>query len=584
MRPEENNLIRMWRSIVLGGIFGLSLWLSSSLAQAQLAPLTGPLPSGRLDPNDVIINKRPPVPFQPFDLIDPKTRQKVAPNALITLPNGQQVQAGAYYGEINRLEQGFNQLGYSFRDLPNRPPDQRKRVVQLQYHRLDPQQLQQQSDLLRRDHVIPPSQQVPVPLAAMPQLDLQFRQGIQSALVAPRSTEGSASPEERQAFRQHQEQALKDKLMAERIEADRELGVHLAESEYQEGAKEIAEDGKKLETQSATTQGTEPIGEQDREAFAQWRDTQRRLSGATSAEGGVTSRQVAPMQIYTGGIIATTAYQFHRNKGVDWSGGNSWFGAYVKGKTTLDGYSTMVTTHGDIDVGGTVIGSTFSLLNGQATATAPQSGPMTAIATLSIVGTTIMNINKSQTVAWSDSSGPARPFNKSTPPLTIWIGPIPLTVKAGIQGSSGMQYTIGFQPVRAYVNLGPTLNVNAYAQASIGVDLSIVGAQAGIRGTLVLIKEQLIGLADAALKLVNNALVYQTTFAIYDSLDMLDGTLVAFASVDHPCVPDVWNTCTDEWDDTLWSWTGIQASGYLVNEVATTNVYGRPQAIGTLAQ
>jgi hypothetical protein len=245
----------------------------------------------------------------------------------------------------------------------------------------------------------------------------------------------------------------------------------------------------------------------------------------------------------------------------------------------------MVTAHGDLDIGGTVIGSSVSILNTEGTVTAPMSGPMTAVAKLTVVGTTIVNINKSQTIAWSESSAPNRPFNKSTPPITIWLGPVPLSVKAGIQGSSGMNYTLGFVPVRAYVTLGPTVNVSAYAQAAIGADLVLVEAYAGVRGTLVLVKEQFVAKADAGLGPVNGALAYQTTFAIYNDLHMLDGSLDVFLTIDHPCVPDFWNSCEDEWTHRLFGWTGIQAVGYLVNEVATINVYGQPEAtLGGIAQ
>jgi hypothetical protein len=234
-------------------------------------------------------------------------------------------------------------------------------------------------------------------------------------------------------------------------------------------------------------------------------------------------------------------------------------------------------THADFAVGGTVVGSNFSLLDTDSTITTPMSGPMTALVRLSVVGTTIVNINKSQSTTWGATSGPSRAFNKSTPTLTIWLGPIPLSVKAGIRGSSGMDYTVGFQPVRAYVSVGPNLNVEGYAQAAVGGDLILVEAYAGARGVLTLVKERFVAQADAGLKQnIYGTWIFEVVFAVYNDIRMLDGRMELFASIRRPCIPDVWNECEDEWTDPIFEWGGIHAIGYLVNERATMNVYGAP--------
>jgi hypothetical protein len=512
---------------------------------------------------------------------------------MITLPSGKQVPAGAYYAELNRLEQEFNKLGYSFRDQPNRPPTQRKRTVLLQQNRMDSALFQQQDNLIKLDHRTPLGQSVAVPLERFSQLDAEFQSKVRQlstgaisqplsmskqAIIGTRSVGGEASAEETQAFRKYQEQAMKDQLLAERIQADRELGIDNPESEDPTAAKEIDEQVQNVKSEKVTTRGTDSISEQDRETFAQWGNALQLLSEATSPEGGVTTRGGVNKALLSSVRADLLPTQIHKSKGVDWTGGNTWFGATVQGKATLDGYPTMVTTHGDLAIGGRVIGSSVSLLNTEGTVTAPMTGPMTAVAKLTVVGTTIVNINKSQTLAWSESNAPSRPFNKVTPSITIWLGPVPLNVKAGIRGSLGMNYTVGFVPVRAYVTLGPTVNVSAYAQADIGADLILVEAHAGVRGTLVLVNEQFVAKADAGLAPVNGALAYQTTFAIYNDLHMLDGSLDAFVTIEYPCVPDFWNSCEDEWTHQLFAWTGIHAAGYLVNEVATINVYGRPAA------
>jgi hypothetical protein len=44
-----------------------------------------------IDPQVVKINKRSPIPFRPFELLDPKTGKPISPDALLTLPKGQTI-------------------------------------------------------------------------------------------------------------------------------------------------------------------------------------------------------------------------------------------------------------------------------------------------------------------------------------------------------------------------------------------------------------------------------------------------------------------------------------------------------------
>ncbi len=68
-----------------------------------------------VDPSTVRVIRQNPIQYQAFEIKDPQTGQAISPDTVLTLPDGKKVKAGEYYAELNRLEQQFNQLGYSFR-------------------------------------------------------------------------------------------------------------------------------------------------------------------------------------------------------------------------------------------------------------------------------------------------------------------------------------------------------------------------------------------------------------------------------------------------------------------------------------
>jgi len=74
-----------------------------------------PVKQVQMQPNAIQLNKRAAVAYKAFDMLDPKTKQPVSADAVITLDNGKQMKAGEYYAELNRLEKSLNALGYSLR-------------------------------------------------------------------------------------------------------------------------------------------------------------------------------------------------------------------------------------------------------------------------------------------------------------------------------------------------------------------------------------------------------------------------------------------------------------------------------------
>ncbi|MBW4507348.1 MAG: hypothetical protein KME64_12650 [Scytonematopsis contorta HA4267-MV1] len=97
-----------------------------------------------VDPSTVRIIRQNPIQYQAFEIKDPQTGQAISPDTVLTLPDGKKVKAGEYYAELNRLEQQFNQLGYSFRQ-----PEEK---VLLQESIIDKSILQRQVDAISSEH------------------------------------------------------------------------------------------------------------------------------------------------------------------------------------------------------------------------------------------------------------------------------------------------------------------------------------------------------------------------------------------------------------------------------------------------
>ncbi len=99
-------------------------WGSLGIANAQGFIKTGTQPAAlrahtpqhiTLAPGDFTLHKQPAILFRPFAMRDPVSKKIVSPNTIIMLPDGRRISAQDYYGQLNKYEQAFNQLGYSMR-------------------------------------------------------------------------------------------------------------------------------------------------------------------------------------------------------------------------------------------------------------------------------------------------------------------------------------------------------------------------------------------------------------------------------------------------------------------------------------
>ncbi|MEI2579914.1 hypothetical protein [Scytonema sp. PRP1] len=112
-------------------------------AKVDNSPLkVTPAPEVNVNASQVRVIKQAPVKFQAFELKDPETGKQISADTILTLPDGKKVKAGEYYAELNRLEQQFNQLGYSLRS-----PEEK---VTLQESVVDSSSLQKQVEAIKK--------------------------------------------------------------------------------------------------------------------------------------------------------------------------------------------------------------------------------------------------------------------------------------------------------------------------------------------------------------------------------------------------------------------------------------------------
>jgi hypothetical protein len=89
--------------------------------------------SFRVKDDLIKVNRRSPLSLQRFDIVDPASGSPIPPETEFTLPNGRRLTAQEYYDELNSLEEGFNQLGYTLN--VKRDPAREFTIKELEYPR-----------------------------------------------------------------------------------------------------------------------------------------------------------------------------------------------------------------------------------------------------------------------------------------------------------------------------------------------------------------------------------------------------------------------------------------------------------------
>ena len=101
----------------------------------------------QLDHTHVHVHKRAAIAHKPLEMVDLKTGQKVTADKMLDLPNGKKMKAGEYYGELNKMEKKFNEIGYTLSDRTG------GKIV-LQQTKINEKELEEHSQKLKKLHTV----------------------------------------------------------------------------------------------------------------------------------------------------------------------------------------------------------------------------------------------------------------------------------------------------------------------------------------------------------------------------------------------------------------------------------------------
>jgi hypothetical protein len=303
-----------------------------------------------------------------------------------------------------------------------------------------------------------------------------------------------------------------------------------------------------------------PAGIQDaqKEVAAQSKTEAIRMAALQSALTNVTK---APTKVHT-------------EKAWNYSLGNpSRLSAYFKAKLVLDGTKDVTNVSAEADAGGSVFNYTKSLLRATANINAPKTGTMNAKLDVYVLGSRIYNLDQTVNANWSKSDSIYKTLDLHTPSLRFPIGPISISAKVGVQGSSGVAYFINLKPLSATAWLLPKVNAKAYAQ--VGIDIGIAGA--GVRGNLTFLNYQLFLTGQCSIIVDAGKLYFFEKYFGSEQIECLQGNLELYAFIYYPCF-DWPPVCKKEYSWDLWSWNGFTRYDTLFNQTRKTYLIGAAPA------
>lgn len=447
--------------------------------------------------------KGTPLAHKPFALMDPKTRRAVSAQEKITLGDGRIVPAGEYWGQLNELEVYLNRLGHSLRNKAPLPVLRRAAVNEAA--------LGAEARAIGASH------------RQLPAVDLKRF-----------SPAAAGTP-------------MLEQLRNLVSEADaRKLGFSAAQ--YQANLAQLA--------------GLNPASASPLHVAE--------LAKSPAVRSRIDGFRPPPVR---------PARPVHQNYPFNFQlGGANTFLAYLRGRGSIDGVAYAMANppteddlknslshfafHSDATAGGSVFGVGFTLANATADFTT-SAKLLTAKMSVTVVGQSIFNLNESAPGTWQRSARYVRGADLSTT-VPIPIGPVTLSVKLGVHGDAGVQYGAGVYGglpyVRAWVD--PFVHTSVYAQAGAQIGGGWLGVEAGVGANMTLL--------NAEMHIAGEAGIYwfytfgiREKFVVHNKMDMLGGRVYAYARFNHPCIPDVWNTCHNTATVNLFNWGGYRAEGDL---------------------
>jgi len=149
-----------------------------------------------------------------------------------------------------------------------------------------------------------------------------------------------------------------------------------------------------------------------------------------------------------------------------------------------------------------------------------------------------------------------------------WLGPIPVSVTAGINLQAGACYKLHAQlaPVQAEARFRPYVNSSAFARGGVGVSVILCGAEGGVGINLTLLNYALEAYVTGQIGTQNNRCCAQLTAGINNTITALRGRFYIYAQA---CCWGLsgprcgfWRR-RQHWEWDLFNWDGYSAWGHL---------------------
>lgn len=451
---------------------------------------------------DIAVLKRAPVATQRFDVRDPKTGAAIAPTAMLTTPDGRTFKAGEYYDQLNQIEKGFNELGYSLRTMPD--------DFVLQKTVIDVAQLEQVKNQV----------QSVGPLLAPEVLQQRFS----STLLLPDG----------------QKVLNAEELTPANVQA---INVRNA--------------GKSLVFQNNVLQVLPQTQIRMNPNVGVIRD--HRIGGigpiiAIPMAQPKTFHQDKNWNWYAG----NNQFKAEVSGDIDLNG--------TANPTTDASAAAIGATNSEYSLtanaraGGKVFSRDVSLLNATARFYAPsnQSKSLNASAQIQVAGISVYNLNQNVPSSWQKTDNISRSVRWGVP-FYLPLGPILVTGEIGVQGQAGLSYNAWMNRSGVGGGLGPFVNVSVYGE--VGVSIGVAGA--GVGGQLQFLQAGFNLNGSARLGWNGKWTFAQDLYAGYD-LNMMKGRFYVYLYVYVPAfaIPP-WEK--KQWEHDMFNWGGFKTNGTMIN-------------------
>ena len=517
------------------------------------------------DPNLIRVNRREPIPFVPFEMQDPATRRVIAPNTMLTLPDGKRVQADEYFAALNRIEKGLNDLGYSLRNMPDR--------LVLQETIVNTSELRQQSLLFRSLGTIKPQDELMRRFIADP-----VAENGQRVLRADELTPNLAVAGETVSRRAEPGGAVRPALPSVSLEWNTNRpGLDYKNFELTEARPELCQQACADDPNCKAFTYVKP-GVQGPRARCWLKSAVPEAGPGDCCVSGVktTPRTATGMILINPAILTPKPKTFHHEEPWDWGVGSaSSFRAYVKGKFVLDGKAypmaspsdadlyksnTEFTLSGEAQAGGSILGKSADILRLSARFYAPanSSKPMNMQAKVEVMGSTIYSPSEDIYAKWEKSDTISYGVNFKAP-FAVPIGPVTLTGVLGAKGDAGFRYGIKLTRASARGSIEPFVHTSVYGEGGP----SIVVAGAGVGAEMNLLNAEMSLWGNAGLGWLGKWFLFDELYGDY-KLNLLGGRVYGYVYVYVPCA-DLPPWCKKQWEHNFWNWSGFKKEGVLID-------------------